>query len=160
MKTFTQFINEKAKIIGKVKITHFDPPPSRKGNSGGSGGNCDSSKFISKQQLNDLEKVLDKLFAHYKVDINFTRHFFDRVNNCRNKDQITIAELQKMFRAVHSRYGDKFMSMKDREAVLVDMQSKINVPFVIKTTKDGVDLVAKTVMRKPDFKTKDRKLKV
>jgi hypothetical protein len=41
--------------------------------------------------------------------------------------------------------------------VLKDMQTNINLPFVLKwdSRNNELDLVAKTVMRKPDFKTPD-----
>ena len=47
----------------------------------------------------------------------------------------------------------------DAEAVVTDMET--DMPFVINLDKGGMlDLVAKTVMRKKDFKTSSQKLKV
>ena len=49
----------------------------------------------------------------------------------------------------------------DAEAVITDMETDVNMPFVLNLDRNGMlDLVAKTVMRKKDFKTKDQKLKV
>jgi len=48
------------------------------------------------------------------------------------------------------------------EAVITDMESNINVPFVLRfnpRTKK-LDLISKTVMRKFNFKTSGKKLKV
>ena len=48
------------------------------------------------------------------------------------------------------------------EAVLNDLQTDVNLPFVLKWNKKQkeFELVAKTIMRKKDFKTSDPKLKV
>ena len=45
----------------------------------------------------------------------------------------------------------------DAEAVMKDMTTDVNLPFVLKWDKanNELDLVAKTVMRKQDFKTPD-----
>ena len=45
--------------------------------------------MITKSNLNQIEKYADKLFAAVGIDVEFTRHFMDRVNDARNKDQIT-----------------------------------------------------------------------
>ena len=47
------------------------------------------------------------------------------------------------------------------EAVIKDMRADINMPFVINIDRNGMlDLVAKTVMRKRDFKTTSMELPV
>jgi hypothetical protein len=46
----------------------------------------------------------------------------------------------------------------DAEAVLNDMQTDINMPFVLKWDGKELDLVAKTVMRKSNFATSNPKL--
>ena len=48
------------------------------------------------------------------------------------------------------------------EAVINDVNAQINSPFVLNVNKRNgmVELVAKTVMRKPNFKTSDSKLTV
>ena len=58
------------------------------------------------------------------------------------------------------------MCIRDRmgdnaQAVIHDMETDINMPFVLNLDKNGMlDLVAKTVMRKKDFKTSNQKLDV
>ena len=46
----------------------------------------------------------------------------------------------------------------DAEAVMKDMRTDVNVPFALQWDKDNqeLDLVSKTVMRKPDFKSSNR----
>ena len=117
---------------------------------------------ISKNDLDQIEKYADKLFAVVGIDIEFTRHFLDRVNDARNKKPINSAELIRLFRLTYKKYGKKIAKMNpDAEAVISDMETDVNMPFVLNLDKDGMlDLVAKTVMRKKDFKTRNQKLRV
>ena len=46
------------------------------------------SEEITKNDLNQIEKYADKLFADVGIDVEFTRHFLDRVNDERNKKPI------------------------------------------------------------------------
>ena len=39
---------------------------------------------VTQSQLNDIEKYADRLFKSVNIDVNFTRHFVDRVNDRRN----------------------------------------------------------------------------
>ena len=120
------------------------------------------SEEITKNDLNQIEKYADKLFAAVGIDIEFTRHFLDRVNDARNKKPINSAELIRLFRLSYKKYGKKIAKMNpDAEAVISDMETDVNMPFVLNLDKDGMlDLVAKTVMRKKDFKTRNQKLRV
>jgi hypothetical protein len=36
---------------------------------------------MSKKQLNDLEKFADKILAKFKIDVEFTKHFLQRIND-------------------------------------------------------------------------------
>jgi hypothetical protein len=70
-----------------------------------------------------------------------------------------VAELIRMFKQSYKRYGKKIAQLgPDAEAVLNDMQTDVNMPFVLKWDGKELDLVAKTVMRKKDFATSNRKL--
>ena len=117
---------------------------------------------ISKSDLAQIEKYADRLFAAVGIDVEFTRHFHDRVNDERNKKPINQAELVRLFRLTYKKYGKKIAQMNpDAEAVITDMETDVNMPFVINLDKGGMlDLVAKTVMRKKDFKTSSQKLRV
>lgn len=118
---------------------------------------------VSQSDLKELEKYLDKLFSVLNIDVSFTRHFLDRVNDSRNGRPITVDELQLLFRKAIQKYGKKIPALgPDAEAVLNDMQSQINLPFVLKWDRDNqeLDLVAKTVMRKKNFMTSNQKLTV
>lgn len=114
---------------------------------------------LTKQDLDSIEKYADRLYKSVGIDIEFTRHFLDRVNDERNKKQITVAELIRMFKQSRKTHGKKIAQLgPDAEAVLNDMQTDVNMPFVLKWDGKELDLIAKTVMRKKDFKTPDTKL--
>ena len=117
---------------------------------------------ISKSNLNQIEKYADKLFAAVGIDVEFTRHFLDRVNDSRNKKPINQAELIRLFRLTYKKYGKRISKMgDDAQAVIHDMETDVNMPFVLNLDKNNmIDLVAKTVMRKKDFKTSNTKLEV
>ena len=117
---------------------------------------------VSKTDLDQIEKYADKLFASLGIDVELSRHFHDRVNDERNKKPINQAELVRLFRLTYKKYGKKIAQMNpDAEAVITDMETDVNMPFVINLDKSGMlDLVAKTVMRKKDFKTSSQKLRV
>lgn len=116
---------------------------------------------ITKADLNDVERFADKIFAKVGIDVEFTRHFLDRVNDKRNGKEINVAELTRLFKQTYKKHGKKIAKMgDDAEAVLNDLQTNINVPFVLQWDGKEFDLISKTIMRKKDFKTNDTKLKV
>lgn len=126
---------------------------------------------ITQDELKLLAEYLDMLWDKIKdqktiktdLATSFSRHFLDRVNDERNRRQITIGELAKLFKNAYNTYGKKIVSLgPNQEAVLNDMQSNVNVPFVLKwdRNKNELDLVAKTVMRKKDFRSSDQKFVV
>ena len=114
---------------------------------------------VTQIQIDALERVLDKVFGQVGIDVEFTRHFLDRVNDERNIKQITIHELGLLFKKEFQAYAKPIAQLgPDAEAVLNDMQTDVNMPFVLKWDGKELDLIAKTVMRKKDFKTPDTKL--
>ena len=118
---------------------------------------------ITQADIDQLEVFADKLFAKVGIDVEFTRHFLDRVNDERNKKPITMAELTRLFKQEFKRWGKPIAQMgPDAEAVMKDLQTDINLPFVLQYDRanNELDLVAKTVMRKKDFKTPDREFAV
>jgi hypothetical protein len=125
------------------------------------------SKFIedrkiTKQDLNQIEKYADRLFAKVGVDIEFTKHFLDRVNDVRNRKQITVSELIRLFKQTFRKYGVVIPTLgANAQAVLKDMQTDINVPFVLNVSRGGeLELVNKTVMRKKNFRTSNPELRI
>ena len=118
---------------------------------------------ISQADLNQLERFADKLFSKVGIDVEFTRHFLDRVNDERNKKPISSGELTRLFKQEFKKWGKPIAQMgPDQEAVMKDLQTDINMPFALQwdSKNNELDLVAKTVMRKKDFKTTNKEFPV
>ena len=114
---------------------------------------------INEIPMGDLQKI--DQFADKKlnpVDIVITdKHFFDRLNDPRNGKEISQAELIGFFKRL-SKKKKEFVNFlnKYKSVVAVDDRTNINIPFMKQANK----AIAKTVMRKKDFKTPDQKLDI
>jgi len=118
---------------------------------------------VTQQQLDALESVLDKVFAKLGIDVEFTRHFLDRVNDERNVHPISIKELGMLFKKEFIKWGKPIAQMgPDAQAVMKDLETDINIPFVLQWNdrKGELELIAKTVMRKKNFKTSNKEFPV
>lgn len=119
--------------------------------------------MVSRSQIVELEKVLDKLFAEINIDIVLRGHFIDRVNDNRNDPGITVREIRDLFRKEFVKYKEEFKKLKpDMEAMLKDIKTKINIPFIIKWDEKNkeLDLIPKTILRKSNFLTRNKIYKV
>ena len=117
-------------------------------------------ELVSQKQIDDLEKFADKLLKKYQIDVEFTRHFVDRINDKRNTPEIKVAELQKIFKKIKNNKGNQIKSNADDQAIIKDISSYLNIPVVIKKDKDGeIELTAKTIMRKKNFTSSNSVLK-
>jgi hypothetical protein len=120
----------------------------------------DDASPVTWSELSELRNHLDELWKKLGIDVTFTNHFFDRVNDPRNKRQITIGELTKLFEETYSKHGHNISirvkpgSDDEFEAVITDLSTKVNLPFVLEWDRKrrALRLVCKTVMRKNDFK--------
>ena len=121
--------------------------------------NCVQTEDVSQKELNDLEKFADRLLNKFDVDIEFTKHFADRMNDKRNKPAITIAELQRLFKKMAANKGKKIKKHGNSEAILKDMQSDLNLPIVVNWKNGEFEVVNKTIMRKKAFKSPDPEVK-
>jgi hypothetical protein len=118
---------------------------------------------ITRQELKEIERYADSIFKALNIDIEFTRHFFDRVNDPRNVKQITTDELIELFKDLRKKYGKSLTQEPDRmEALVNDIRSNINIPFVLVWDKKNneIDFISKTVMRKKNFKSSNKKFQV
>lgn len=114
---------------------------------------------FSQSDVDGLEKFADRILAKYGIDVEFTRHFVDRLNDPRNKPEIKVAELQRFFKKIQKNKGKNIRQNPDVEVVLKDLASDINLPVVINYKDGEFEVVNKTVMRKKDFKTPDKVIK-
>ena len=116
---------------------------------------------ISMSQLNVVEKHLDKIWAKVGIDVEFTRHFHDRVNDRRNGKPINTAELLRIYKQIYKRYGKPISQLsKGTEILLKDMSTDINVPVVLRWNGRELEMIAKTVMRKKNFKSRTKKYSI
>lgn len=120
-------------------------------------------KQVTQADIDQLEIFADRLFAKVGIDVEFTRHFLDRVNDERNVRQITVSELTRLFKQEFKKWGKKIAQLgPDAEAVMKDLQTDINMPFALRwdSKNQELDLIAKTVMRKQNFRTPNQEFAV
>lgn len=118
---------------------------------------------ITKQDLINLEMYADRLFQVLGIDVEFSNHFTERINDPRNKKQITFSELASIFRRTFKKWGRKISKLPvGAEKVIKDMLSDINMPFAIDwdDINSEFDLVIKTIMRKKNFKSRSEKMRI
>lgn len=109
---------------------------------------------VSRRELNQVEQAADALWQNLGIDIEFTHHFLDRVNDVRNGEPITAEELVDLFKKEYERNGQTIKDMKQADALMIDLFSKINIPVIVKRKdKKHKELVAATVMRTPNFRS-------
>ena len=111
---------------------------------------------VNQSQIDQLEKFADRILAKYDIDVEFTRHFVDRLNDPRNNPEIKVAELQKFFKKIQKNKGKDIKSNPDTQVVLKDLTTNLNLPVVINYKDGEFEVVNKTIMRKKDFKTPDK----
>jgi hypothetical protein len=119
------------------------------------------NESISKAELDSIEEYADRLFKELHLDVDFSRHFRERVNDPRNEKPISSAELIGLFKRAFEKSGKIIAEMPpNAEAVLQDMRTDLNTPFVIEhdPRKGVLDLVLKTIMRKKYFLTTNKKI--
>ena len=119
----------------------------------------DEGERVTRTQLQRIEQYADRLFKSFNIDINFQdlskgTHFWHRINDPRNGTPITTDELRQIFKKAAQKYGSYLGQVNDNyQAILKDMETDINIPFIIKFDKENneLDLVPKTIMRKSNF---------
>ena len=115
----------------------------------------DTLTEIPMGDLQKIDKFADKQLK--PVDIVLTgKHFFDRLNDPRNGKEVSNAELIGFFKRLGKNKKEfvKFLNQYN-QIVVKDDRTNLNIPFMKQSNK----LIAKTIMRKDDFKTSDPKYK-
>ena len=111
---------------------------------------------FDQQDVEDLDNLADRELNPIDVDLS-GNHFFDRLNDPRNNPEIDYLELEDFF----TKLGDnreEFIDFlnKYKNVVATDNETNINIPFMKMANK----AIAKTVMRKRNFKTPDEKIEL
>ena len=101
--------------------------------------------------MDKVEKYADSQLSPEDIELGKeTDHFFQRLNDPRNGKEISPAELTGFFKRL-AKNKKKFLEFikQYNEFVVKDKRTGINIPFMVKANK----LIAKTIMRKDDFKS-------
>ena len=119
------------------------------------------SEDITPAQLKSVEDTADAMLKKYKLDVEFTKHFIDRVNDDRNSPEINANELIALFAKIAKNKGRQVKRAEDVEAVIKDLTSNLNLPVVVnRLGKMDFEMVAKTIMRKKNFQINTKRNKV
>lgn len=113
---------------------------------------------VTMGQMREFEKLVDRLFEKFGINFDFTKHFRERMSDERNKPCINMRELGQMIQKIYNKNkadGKTLSKFTDAEAVVKDLQSNLNMPIAVEYDRrnDELRVVAKTIMRKKDFKT-------
>lgn len=113
---------------------------------------------MTRAQLDRVEDVVNALWKELDVDITFSHHFFTRLNDPRENPQpITPKELITLFLKQYRAHGYEIANYDSgKEAVLTDIVSRLNIPFVVNDHGRDREIKMKTVRRRPDFYTPDQ----
>ena len=119
------------------------------------GKNMNLEEKVSFSDLDSIETYADNKLD--PIDVEFTDHFFNRLNDPRNKKEISNAELIGFFKRLSKRKKELIDFLeKYKEIVASDSRTNINIPFVKQVDK----IIAKTILRKKGFQTSNPKLAV
>ena len=127
---------------------------------------------LNKQKTNEsvdfisLEKILDNMFEDLGIDINFTRHFKERVI----ERGLTEEDIIELMEKIYDTYGDEVADLgKDENRVFTHIKRLVDIAAINKGYGEDYlkDLVLKTAykrnsLREPEFRTNSSspKLKV
>jgi len=123
---------------------------------------------ITASELTTVERIINQVWNNLGVNIkllprNSVGHFLDRVNDKRNKKDITVDELTALFIDTYKKYGLDITKLNSQvEVVIKGLASQLNVPVVITPSAKGYEtnIAAKTIMRKKNFGTSNAVLTV
>jgi len=121
-----------------------------------------NTPMVSWNDLKRLESVLDNMFFAAKLDIKFTKHFFERMNGSRGYgSNVSISEIQDAFRKTYAKYAQKIYSHPaDWKAIILDVSKSLNMPFTLEWDGKLKKMVMLTAMKKQNFMSPDPKLPV
>jgi len=120
-----------------------------------------TSFLIEDKQLNEMSQASFQSVKDYAdkeldpLDIEFTLHFFNRLNDPRNSTPITSDELIEFFKRLSYKKDQLIDFLKKyKEVVATDNRTDINIPLI----QQANSAIAKTIMRKKDFQTTNPKI--
>jgi hypothetical protein len=110
--------------------------------------------FVTQGDVEFVDDFADRKLAPLDIDLT-GNHFFDRLNDPRNRPDISVEELEEFFDKLADEKEDfiEFLR-KYKDVVVKDTDTNINIPFMKRANK----AIAKTIMRKKNFMTSNKVL--
>ena len=128
---------------------------------------------VTPKQLSDIRTSINKQFSSLGIRVDLdTRHFKKRVDDKRNVKPISSAELIGVFKRASKKWKSKKFTNtilttvdpvtgnKDKQAVIHDKQTDINIAAVLDTNNKIPEFIIKTILRKKEFGTRSPRLDV
>jgi hypothetical protein len=114
--------------------------------------------YITRQELAEIEPVLDGFFREYGIDIDFQgdqTHFLDRLNDPRNEAPIYMDELKDLFHDLSDEYGDQIATQLKKHNNPGAIESNyqfdipIHMPFMLQwnSREKMIELIPKTIKK-------------
>ena len=114
------------------------------------------NEWVPEPEIDNIEDYADDVLN--PLDLKIPPHFVDRVNDRRNNPSIEADELYNFFDKLSDEKDDLEDLLDDEgEIVATDSDTNINIPLA-KDNKRVNTIVAKTIMRKKNFLTPNKKL--
>jgi hypothetical protein len=125
----------------------------------------DQCPILTVAHMKAFEQFVDRIFKKFGIDFEFTKHFRERMSHERNDPCIDMKELASMIQKIYKKYqnGEKSLNkFVDAEVVIKDLQSDLNMPIAIEYDRknDQIDVIAKTIMRKKNFRSSSPEIKI
>jgi len=125
----------------------------------------ESCMIVTAAHMKAFEQFVDKMFDKFNIDFDFTKHFRERISDERNNPCISLKEIADTIKKIYNKYksGEKTLSKYvDAEVVLKDLQNDLNMPIAVEYDRknDEIEVVAKTIMRKKNFRTPNPEIKL
>jgi dephospho-CoA kinase len=126
---------------------------------------AETCPILTSAHMKAFEQFVDRLFKKFGLDFEFTKHFRERMSHERNDPCIDIKELASIIQKIYKKYqsGEKSLNkFVDAEVVIKDIQSDLNMPVAIEYDRknDQIEVIAKTIMRKKNFRSPNPEIKI
>lgn len=106
-------------------------------------------ELASSAEVNALEQQLDQLMAPVGLDVEFSRHFVERLMG--REEPVSVGEVVDAFSKLKRKYKQKLLGAKKRpgyEAILKDFDTDLNIVFGVKVGQPLPQLVNITIKKK------------
>ena len=117
--------------------------------------NIIKENFITRDELRQIEPVIDGFFKRYGIDVDFQgrfTHFIERLNDPRNEGTIRLDDLENLFRDLSDEYGAEIVQQYQQgnpSAVESDYQFDvpIHMPFQLEFDRQlgQIKLIPRTI---------------